>query len=81
MSMSCRTDEESASSERLRADYKAAFEDWASQVNHFQAIISSVQPDSLMQQEQSRLEATEMAYRNSRDRLARNLVAECAKSS
>jgi hypothetical protein len=63
-------------SERLRAEYKAAFEQWVSQVNRLRTISSSPLSDVLIQQEESRVTAAEDAYRDSRDRLTRAMTAD-----
>jgi len=55
-------------SERLRQDYKGAFDTWALQVSRLQAIAGS--PSQDVKEAEDRTAAAEVAYRDSRDRLA-----------
>ena len=61
----------SATSERLRKDYKGAFDEWALQVSRLQAISGSA-PDGVKEAE-ARTAAAEVAYRDSRDRLTEDM--------
>jgi hypothetical protein len=58
--------EEDTHSERLRKDYKGAFDEWALQISRLQAITSDG-PD--VKEAEERAAAAEIAYRDSRDRL------------
>jgi hypothetical protein len=58
-------------SERLRQDYKGAFDEWALQVNRLQAIAGSAS-DGVKEAEE-RTAAAEIAYRDSRDRLTADM--------
>jgi isocitrate dehydrogenase len=59
------TTEEETHSEKLRKNYKGAFEEWALQVSRLQAVSDG----SAMKEAQERAAAAEIAYRDSRDRL------------
>jgi hypothetical protein len=61
-------------SERLRADYKGAFDKWASQVSRLQAITGSPSDSFVMKEAEARVAAAEIAYRNTRDRLTDDMV-------
>ena len=63
---------ENTSSERLRADYKGAFDEWASQVARLQAGAGGP-CDVDKKQAQERATAAELAYRHSRDRLTEHM--------
>lgn len=68
--MSCETLEETGSVERLRAEYNAAFNEWALRVRYLQAIEGSAE-DRLARHAAKAYEMeAECAYRRSRDRLA-----------
>lgn len=74
--MSSATSEEDMHSERLRKDYKGAFNEWALQVSRLQAIAGSdpgadVKED--VKEAEARAEAAEIVYRDSRDRLTDNM--------
>jgi hypothetical protein len=66
-------------SERLRRDYKGAFDEWALQVNRLQSItgwasegMSGAMSGAIsgaMKEAEERTAAAEIAYRDSRDRL------------
>jgi hypothetical protein len=72
--VSSRTADQDGRVERLRADYKGAFDEWALQVSHLRKVKQSV-PDSLGEKEaEERAEAAQIAYRDSRDRLAEDLT-------
>ncbi|MCU1337023.1 MAG: hypothetical protein JWO19_2604 [Bryobacterales bacterium] len=58
--------EENTHSERLRKDYKGAFDEWALQISRLQAITSD---STDMKEAEERAAAAEIAYRDSRDRL------------
>ena len=79
MFMSCRVTEGSAHAERLRADYKAAFEEWVLQVNRLRALDNSARVNLIPREAEARVAAAEIAYRNSRDRLTDDMVTDCAK--
>ena len=66
--MSSRTTEENTHSERLRKDYKGAFDEWALQVSRLQAISGSA-PDGGVKEAEERAAAAEIVYRDSRDRM------------
>ena len=65
------TSEEDMHSERLRKDYKGAFDEWALQMSRLQAIDGSSSDG--MKEAQERATAAEIAYRDSRDRLTDNM--------
>jgi hypothetical protein len=67
MNVSSANSEGNTHSERLRKDYKGAFDEWALQVNRLQAIAGS--PSQDLKEAEDRTAAAEIAYRNSRDRL------------
>ena len=67
--MSSKIAEESTRSERLREDYKGAFEEWAMQVNRLQEISSSPTGSTVIEEAEARVSAAEIVYRDSRDRL------------
>jgi hypothetical protein len=58
-------------SERLRKDYKGAFDEWALQVSRLQAIAgpASEATSDDMKEAEDLAAAAEIAYRDSRDRL------------
>jgi hypothetical protein len=60
--------------ESLRAEYDAAFEEWALQVRHLRAIDGSA-PSSLVKETEARVAAAELAYRLSRDRLMESVLS------
>ena len=60
--------------ERLRADYKGAFDEWALQVSRRHKV-SETTPDSLIMKEaEERVEVAQIAYRETRNRLAEKMV-------
>jgi hypothetical protein len=62
--------EKNAQLDRLRADYKGAFDGWALEVGRRQKV-SETTPDQLILQEaEERVETAEIAYRATRNRLA-----------
>ena len=65
--MSSGISEVSTHSERLRKDYKGAFDEWALQVSRLQATAGSPLED--MKEAEQRTAAAEIAYRDSRDRM------------
>ena len=78
--MSSRTTEENAHSEHLRADYKGAFAEWASQVSRLQAITGSPSGSFIMKEAEASVAAAEIAYRHMRDRLTDDMVVDSAKT-
>jgi hypothetical protein len=76
--VSGRTDQENSNTERLRADYKGAFEEWALQVNHLQAMSTS--PCGTKEAE-ARVAVAEAAYRNTRDRLTEDMAFDSVKTA
>jgi hypothetical protein len=60
MVVSCRTIEENAHSEHLRADYKGAFTEWASQVSRSQAITGSPSGSFIMKEAEASVAAAEI---------------------
>ena len=73
--MSSKITEEDTRSERLREDYKGAFEEWAIQVNRLQEISSSPSGPSAIEEAEARVSAAEVAYRDSRDRLTDDMIS------
>jgi hypothetical protein len=65
ISVTAETTEENTHSEKLRKDYKGAFDEWALQMSRLQAATEG----SDMKETQERAAAAEVAYRDSRDRL------------
>jgi hypothetical protein len=60
--------------DRLREDYKGAFDEWAAQVNHLQTVSESAPGEAAVVQEaEGRVEAAHRTYQDSRDRLAQDL--------
>ena len=78
MVVGCRTTEENAHFEHLRADYKGAFAEWASQVSRLQAITGSPSGSFIMKEAEASVAAAEIAYRNTRDRLTDDMVVEAS---
>jgi hypothetical protein len=78
--VSGRTTEENAHSEHLRADYKGAFAEWASQVSRLQAITGSPSGSFIMKEAEASVAAAEIAYRNTQDRLTDDMVVDSAKT-
>ena len=61
--------------ERLREDYKDAFEEWATGVNHLQTVSASAPGGGVVVQEaEDRVEAAHRTYQDSRDRLAEDMT-------
>ena len=68
--MNSKTGDQETNVERLTAEYKAAFEEWAAQVGRLQALSES-EPDSWAVDEvRAKADAAEAAYRETRDELA-----------
>ncbi|MBZ5674485.1 MAG: hypothetical protein LAP61_09590 [Acidobacteriia bacterium] len=63
--MTAETTKENTRSEKLRKDYKGAFDEWARQTGRLQAAGEGSDRTEARQ----RAEAAEVAYRDSRDRL------------
>jgi hypothetical protein len=59
--------------DRLREEYKGAFDEWAAQVNHLQAVSESAPGAAVVQEAEGRVEAAHRTYQDSRDRLAQDL--------
>lgn len=59
--------------ERLRADYKGAFDEWALQVDRLHEIIGSAPGSFVISEAEERVAAAETTYRNTRDRLTDNM--------
>ena len=64
--MTSGTTEENAYSEKLREDYKGAFEEWALQVSRLQAAVAT---GTDAKEAEDLAAAAEVAYRDSRDRM------------
>lgn len=63
--------------ERLRAEYQEAFEEWALQVGRLQTVSGADPMNCIATKEaRQRAEAAENAYRETRDLLARDLLAK-----
>ena len=60
-------------SERLRTEYKAAFEEWVAQVNRYHQSANRKEAEA-------RIAAAERAYRNSRDKLTDEMVTDCPET-
>jgi len=72
--MTCGILEEKACLASLRAEYEAAFEEWALQVRSLQAITGSA-PSTVVKETEARVAAAERAYRESRDRLMQSILS------
>jgi hypothetical protein len=59
--------------DRLREDYKGAFDEWAAEVNHLQTVSESAPGAAVVQEAEGRVEAAHRTYQDSRDRLAQDL--------
>jgi hypothetical protein len=60
--------------DRLKEDYKGAFEEWAAQVNHLQTVSESAPEGGLVVKEaECKVEAAHRSYQDSRDRLAEEI--------
>jgi len=70
----------SSKSDRLRAHYKEAFEDWALQVNRLHTAIESDPGEAVLVSAEKRAAAAEIAYRDSRDRLTEEMMIESAEN-
>lgn len=60
---------EETNSERLRADYRGAFKDWALQVNRLQGLALAAGAGSDITEAERQVEVAEAVYRDSRNRL------------
>ena len=73
--MTTRPEDENVPLERLREDYKDAFEEWATEVNHLQTVSKCAPDDApVVQEAEGRVEAAHKTYRDSRDRLADDIA-------
>jgi hypothetical protein len=72
--MTCGIMEEKLHLESLRAEYDAAFEEWAFEVRRLHAITDS-EPSSVVKETEARVAAAELAYRASRDRLLERVLS------
>jgi len=77
--VSCVT-KEATRIECLRADYRAAFDEWALQVSRLQAVTSSPAARFVIAEAEARVAAAEIVYRDSRDRLTDDMVVASAKT-
>jgi len=66
-------EEETAHSQRLRADYRSAFRDWALQVDRLRGISDSTVERSVVKEAEERVKAAEAIYRNSRNQLTAHM--------
>jgi hypothetical protein len=67
--------------ERLRANYRGAFDQWALQVNEMQKVREATPCSPAMQEAEDRVEAAQTVYRDTRDRLAEDLLERSAASA
>lgn len=73
--MTARISDDHIPPERLREDYKDAFEDWATEVNHLQTVSKCAPEDApVVQEAEGRVEAAHKTYQSSRDRLADDMA-------
>lgn len=73
--MTTRPEDENVPLERLREDYKDAFEEWATEVNHLQTVSKCAPDDApVVQEAEGRVEAAHKTYQDSRDRLADDIA-------
>ena len=66
--------------DRLRADYKDAFDAWALQVSHLQAVMDSAPGGPVLSDAEERVATAETAYRDSRDRLTDEMMVDSGQS-
>jgi hypothetical protein len=62
--------------DRLRADYKEAFDEWALQITRLQTLSQSDPQGLVTKEAEHRVAAAENAYRDSRDRLTDDMVSD-----
>ena len=67
--------------ERLRADYKGAFDEWALQVSHLQTVNQSVSDSLGAKEAEGQVETAEIAYRDSRGRLAEDMTGSAKRNA
>jgi hypothetical protein len=79
--MGCRTTEENANLERLRADYKGAFDEWALQVSLFLVAITSSPDSRVVREAEERVAVAESAYRETRNRLTDSMLVPSAETT
>ena len=78
--MSRKTTEDITDAERLRAEYRGAFDEWALQVSRLQAITSSAADSFVGKDAEARVAAAEVAYRDTRDKLTEEMVVDTTKT-
>jgi hypothetical protein len=66
--------------DNLRKDYKGAFDEWALEVTRLRAITGPEADGPLLKEAEQRVAAAEVTYRNTRDRLTDDMVADSAGS-
>jgi hypothetical protein len=77
--VSSRTTDQDPNNERLREEYRGAFNEWALQVSRLQTT-EGTSPDQLIDEAaQGRAAAAEIAYRQTRDRLTDEMRVDAAK--
>ena len=62
--------------DRLRADYKGAFDDWVLEVGRRQKVSETTPDELILKEAEERVETAEAAYRATRNRLAEEMSAE-----
>jgi hypothetical protein len=72
--VSSQLEEAHSHSQRLRAGYKEAFDDWALQVSRLQAISGADPQGGVVKEAEQRVAAAELLYRASRDRLTDDMT-------
>jgi hypothetical protein len=79
--VTARISDEAVPLERLREDYKEAFEEWATEVNRLQTVSKCAPDDApVVQEAEVRVEAAHRTYQDSRDRLADDIAGSVAGS-
>jgi len=64
----------------LRAKYRGAFDEWASEVNQLQEIAGAQPGTSVAKEAELRAASAEKAYRKNRDRLTDHMTLASAKT-
>jgi hypothetical protein len=80
MIMSSKPTDRSVQLDRLRADYRGAFEEWASEVSRMHDIRATAAPASLtIQEAEERVDVAQSVYRRTRNRLMEEMDGEPAR--
>jgi hypothetical protein len=80
LNVSSRTTDQDPNNERLREDYRGAFNEWALQVSRLQQT-EATSPDGVIDHAaEGRVAAAEIAYRQTRDRLTDGMRVDTPKA-